>query len=219
VKDEWTNSAECEDKSKVEQYLALVETRVLKALSSDAVQQSCSTTLLLAFATVDALGKLTHPRAKAGVGERFQYFLDFMGTGYGERAEELWKLRNALVHNVINVESYLSSTDIEGWAHLQTLGGSGLIYVNTSLLSSDLKNAFGRVKDLLATDNSAAQRAAKRLKWIDNMPQAVRGEPIPTPPPQVQFVFASGTLSSRLLGRRRFLKSLDRRGRIGSANE
>jgi hypothetical protein len=189
VKDEGTNSAERENKSKVDQYLALVETRVLKALSSDAVQQSCSTTLLLAFSTVDALGKLIHPRAKAGVGERFRYFLDFMGTGYGERAEELWKLRNALVHNVINVESYLSSTDIEGWAHLQTVGGSGLIYVNTGLLSSDLKNAFGRVKLLLAIDNGAAQRAAKRLQWVDNMPQGVRGEPIPTPPPQIQFVF------------------------------
>ena len=190
MKDEGTNSAERENKSKVDQYLDLVETRVLKALSSDAVQQSCSTTLLLAFSTVDALGKLTHPRAKAGVGERFQYFLDFMGTGYGERAEELWKLRNALVHSVINVEWYLSSTDIEGWAHVQTLGGSCLIYVNTGLLSSDLKEAFGRVKTLLATDNGAAQRAAERLEWVDNTPQGVGGESIPTPPPQIRFVFA-----------------------------
>ncbi len=187
---ECVNSTRPENRSKVDEYLSLVETRVLKALFSNAVQQSCSTTLLLAFATVDALGKLTNPQAKAGVGERFRYFLGFMGVGYKERAEELWKLRNALVHNVINVESYLSSTDIEGWAHLQTVGGSGLIYVNTSLLSSDLKEAFGRVKSLLATDTGAAQRAAERLEWVDNMPQGVGGAPIPTPPPQIQFVFA-----------------------------
>ncbi len=47
-----------ENRSKVGEYLDLVEARVLKPLASEAVQQSCSTTLLLVFATVDALGKL-----------------------------------------------------------------------------------------------------------------------------------------------------------------
>ena len=188
MNDPCTDSFDSENRSKVDEYLDLVEARVLTALSSEAVQQSCSTTLLLVFATVDALGKLTHPRAKAKAGVRFRHFLDFLGTGYKERSEELWKLRNALVHNVINVESYLSSTELEGWEHLQRVGGSGLIYVNSRIVSRDLKEAFGRVKTLLATDKGAAQRAAGRLEWVENTQQSVGNEPVPTPPPQVKFI-------------------------------
>jgi hypothetical protein len=92
-----------ESRSKVAEYLDLVETRVLRPLSSDAVQNSCSTTLLLVFATIDALGKLTHPDLNAKAGPRFRKFLSFLGTGYQERSTELWKLRNALVHNVMGV--------------------------------------------------------------------------------------------------------------------
>ena len=57
-----------ENRSKVSEYLDLVDVRVLTALSCEAVQRSCSTTLLLVFATVDALGKLTHASAKANPG-------------------------------------------------------------------------------------------------------------------------------------------------------
>ena len=60
-----------ENRSKVAEYLDLVEARVLRALSCEAVQESCSTTLLLVFATIDALGKLTHPDAEARPGVRF----------------------------------------------------------------------------------------------------------------------------------------------------
>ena len=182
------NPYDTEKRSKVAEYLDLVETRILGPLSSEAVQQSCSTTLLLVFATIDALGKLTHPDAEARPGVRFREFLGFLGAVYKERSEELWKLRNALVHNVINVESYLSSTEREGWVHLKMIGGNGLIYVNTRLASSDLREAFGRVRKLLATDQAAAQRAEDRLEWVENTQQPVGEEPMPTPPAPVQFV-------------------------------
>ncbi len=175
-------------RSKVAEYLNLVEARVLSPLRSEAVQRSCSTTLLLVFATIDALGKLLHPDSDARPGERFKYFLRFLGTEYEERRNELWKLRTALVHNAINVESYLSSTEREGWAHLQMIGGSGLIYVDTGLTSRDLVEAFWRVKEMLATDSATAQRAAARLKWVENILQHVGKGPFPTPPPPVQFV-------------------------------
>jgi hypothetical protein len=175
-------------RSKVGAYLDLVEVRVLKPLASEAVQQSCSVTLLLVFATVDALGKLMHPSAEARPGERFEHFLDLLGAEYRRRAGKLWKLRNALVHNVINVASYLSSTDMEGWVHLQSIGGNGLIYVNSRLASRDLAEAFGRVKELLLTDAEVAQRATDRLEWVENTQRAVGSGPVPTPPPQVQFV-------------------------------
>jgi hypothetical protein len=179
-----------QDRSKVAAYLHLVETRVLTPLASEAVQQSCSTTLLLVFATIDALGKLIHPNADASPGVRFGEFLSFLGAGYNKRRKELWKLRNALVHNVINVESYMSSTELEGWVHLEMIGGSGLIYVNTGLASRDLFEAYRGVKALLETDMVAAQRAADRLKFVDNTQQGVGKGPHPTPPSPVQFVYA-----------------------------
>ncbi len=161
------------NRSSVDEYLSLVDARVLTPLRSEAVQQSCSTTLLLVFAAFDALGKLTHPKNTAGPGERFRHFLSFVGTDYEQRSTELWKLRNALAHNVINVESYLSSTEHEGWTHLEMVVGSGLLYVNSRQASRDLREAFGRVKTKLATDEDAARRAAscfgsttRRGRWM-----------------------------------------------------
>jgi hypothetical protein len=180
-----------QEAAKIDKYLGLVETRILRALSVEAVQESCSTVLLLAFATIDALGKLTHPDADARPGVRFKYFLALLGPAYKSRSAQLWKLRNALVHNAINVESFLSSVDIEGWAHLQTLGGTGLIYINTSQFTADLKAAFQRIKARLVSNGQAARLAAARLKWIDNTPRAIGSAPIPTPPSQVDFVVAS----------------------------
>jgi len=179
-----------ENRSKVGEYLDLVEARVLKPLTNEAVQQSCSATLLLAFAAVDALGKLVHADDQAPPGVRFRAFLSFMGPEYEERFEELWKLRNALVHNAINVEAYLSFTELEGWAHLKRVGGSGLIYVNTRLVSSDLVSAFGRLTVLLRTDEVAARRADNRLEWVEDTQEGAGGEVLPTQPPQVQFVYA-----------------------------
>ena len=60
-----------------------------------------------------------------------------MGTPYERRSRELWKLRNALVHNAINVESYLSSAELEGWVHLQRIGGGRLIYVTCSIFREE----------------------------------------------------------------------------------
>ena len=179
-----------QNRSKVGEYLDLVETRVLKPLACEAVRRSCSATLLLAFAAVDALGKLVHPDNQASPGVRFKAFLSFMGPEYEERFEELWKLRNALVHNAINVESYLSSTELKGWAHLKRIGGSKLIYVNTGLVSSDLVAAFDRLTVLLRTDEVTARRAADRLEWVEDTQEGTGGEVLPTQLPQVQFVYA-----------------------------
>jgi hypothetical protein len=179
-----------QNRSKVAEYPHLVEARVLKPLASEAVQQSCSATLLLAFAAVDALGKLVHPDNQAFPGMRFRAFLSFMGPEYEERFKELWNLRNAFVHNAINVEACLSSTELEGWAHLKRIGGSGFIYVNTGLVSSDLAAAFGRLTVRLRTDEATFRRADDRLKWLEDTQEGTGDEALPTQPPQVQFVYA-----------------------------
>jgi hypothetical protein len=184
------NSCNDDGKARIDAYLDLVEARVFRALASDAVQQSCSTTLLLVFAAIDALGKLTHPNPKAPPGERFRHFLESLGARYEERSDELWNLRNALVHNLINIESYLSSVELEGWTHLESVGPEELLYVNTRTASCDLRQAFGALKIRLATSAGAAELAASRLEWLEGEVQTVGGGIAPTPPPPVQFVWA-----------------------------
>lgn len=179
-----------DDKARLETYMDLVEARIFPALASDAVQNSCSTTLLLIFAAIDALGKLSHLNDKAAPGERFREFLGSLGMRYKDHSDDLWKLRNALSHNVINVESYLSPLELEGWTHLQSVGPEGLLYVNTRQMSSDLRQAFAALRVKLATDAGAAQSAADRLEWHEvELPLDV-GEVRPTPPPPVRFVWA-----------------------------
>jgi hypothetical protein len=179
-----------EKNSKLVAYLDLIGTRVLKPLESEVVQNSCSTTLLLVFAAVDALGGLIHEKDDAGNKERSHEFFRFMGVKYAERFELLWALRNALAHNAINVESYLSSTELEGWAHLDRIGGNRLIYVDTGLVSRDLLDAFHRVRSWFEEDPVAALRAADRLDWEDNVQETLDQEPLPTLPPPVRFVYA-----------------------------
>jgi hypothetical protein len=179
-----------DDRARIETYLDLVQGRIFPALTSDAVQNSCSITLLLIFAAVDALGKLTHPNHKAAPGERFREFLESLGMRYKDCADDLWKLRNALAHNAINVESYLSSVELEGWTHLQSVGPEGLLYVNTRQMSGDLRQAFGALRARLATDLRGAQSAADRLEWHEVELQSTGGGVGPTPPSPVQFVWA-----------------------------
>ena len=71
--------------SPLQAYLDLIAARVLKPLESDEVQKSCCTTLLLVFATVDALGGLIHADDEAGNKERSREFFGFMGVEYADR--------------------------------------------------------------------------------------------------------------------------------------
>ncbi len=174
--------------SRLDAYLDLIGARVLKRLELEAVRKSCSATLLLLFAAVDALGGLIHEEDDAGNKERSRAFFRFIDAKYAERFELLWALRNALVHNAINVESYLSSTELEGWAHLDWIGRSRRIYVHTGLASRDLLDAFRRVRSKFEEDPAAALRAADRLDWEETAQEPPDQGPLPTPPPPVRFV-------------------------------
>jgi len=182
-----------QDTSKLAKYLELIAARVLKPLESPAVQESCCTTLMLVFAAVDALGGLIHPEEDAGNADRSREFLRrFMGVEYARRFKELWKLRNALVHNAVNVECYLSSTELQGWAHLKRIGGTGLIYVNTGFASRDLLDGFRRLTAWFATDAAAAARAAGRLEWADDTQKPVGQEPQPTQAAPFHYLYVPG---------------------------
>ena len=95
-----------DDEVKIEEYLKVIEERILAPIQTTEVRQSCTASLLLLFAAIDWLAKLIHPNKNAEVGERIRTFLNYMGGDYAVNKKEIYDLRNSLVHNAINVESF-----------------------------------------------------------------------------------------------------------------
>jgi hypothetical protein len=188
-----------EDEEKVEEYLNVIQERVLSPIQSEDVQRSCTATLLLLFAAIDGLGKLLDPTGIAGPHDRIIGFLNYMGGGYAAHAEDLDALRNSLVHNAINVESVLSHAklDRDSHRHLTRLGADDLLYVNTAIMCKDFLRVFDQFRTQLQDDPALRMRAAKQLVWVEiddpleiggnNHPDQM-GNPSATPPPPIRFI-------------------------------
>jgi hypothetical protein len=144
---------------------------------------------LLLFAAIDGLGKLLDPHDTAGSNQRIRGFLDYMGGDYAAHKKELLHLRNSLVHNAINVESFLSHTEIGGDQHLK-MGAAGFIYVNTTVMYENFVDAFKRFRAEIQHDPVMMRRVANRLEWKEDNPFNDPSIPTPTPPPPVQFIYA-----------------------------
>jgi len=153
----------------------------------------CTATLLLLFAAIDGIGKLLHPDYKAKSNKRILGFLDYMGGDYGVYKEKLLNLRHFLVHNAINVESFLSHTEIGADQHLKKMGTAGFIYVNTMVMYKDFVDAFKRFREEIQHDPGMLKRAADRLEWRDDNAWSgtdTSDVAIPSLPPSVKFIYA-----------------------------
>jgi hypothetical protein len=118
-----------------------------------------------------------------------------MGGDYAVHKNELVNLRHSLVHNAINVESYLSQTETGSDWHLRKIGAAGVIYVNTMVMSRDFDVAFERFRVEIQKDPALMQRAADRLEWrgddaLDDLD--IPGNATPSPPPPVRFICSKG---------------------------
>jgi hypothetical protein len=71
-----------EDREKIDQYLKVIQERILAPIHNTEVHRYCTATLLLLFAAIDGLGKLLVPDDTAGVNERIRGFLEYMGGAY-----------------------------------------------------------------------------------------------------------------------------------------
>ena len=186
-----------EDQEKVEEYLNVLQERVLTPIQSTDVQRSCTATLLLLFAAIDGLGGLSDPTGKAGVHDRITGFLNYMGGGYAAHAEDLYTLRNSLVHNAINVESILFHAELDSHRHLTRLGVDNLLYVNTSVMYQDFLHVFDRFRSQLQSDPVMLRHAANQLEWVEiddplevgenNAPDQM-DNPTPTHPTPIRFI-------------------------------
>ena len=179
-----------DDEEKVNEYLHVIQERILAPIENTEVQQYCTATLLLLFAAIDGLGKIRHPSDKAGSNQRIQEFLDFMGGDYKKQKKKLKDLRNSLVHNAINVEAFLSRSEISDIQHLKKMDTDKYIYVNTLIMYQDFLDAYEKFRDEIKTDAVLMKQASERLMWIENIPTGDLdpNDVMPTPPPPIKFI-------------------------------
>ena len=114
-----------------------------------------------------------------------------MGGYYKIRKKVLSSLWNSLVHNAINVESYLSQTETASDQHLKKIGAAGFIYVNTMIMYKDFEDAFEQFTDDIQHNPELMKRAADRLvlKEDDALDKLdYPGGVTPSLPPPVQFI-------------------------------
>ena len=176
-----------EDQSKIEAYLQVIQDRILAPIQSTELRRYCTATLLLLFAAIDGVGKLLAPGNAAGSTERIRQFLAYMGGDYERCKKELLKLRHSLVHNAINVESYLSQTETGADQHLKKIGAAGFIYVDTMVMSHDFVAAFDKFRADIQQNIAMMKRAADRLEWKEDDPFS---DPNVSPPPRAEFIYA-----------------------------
>jgi hypothetical protein len=183
-----------EDQEKVDAYLDVIQQRILEPIEKTAIGNYCTATLLLLFAAIDGLGKLLHPNDNAQPADRIKSFLDYMGGDYAAYKNELVRLRRSVVHNAINVESFLSrasEAEIDFDQHLKKIGSTGLFLVNTVKMYRDFVEAFNRFRTDVQRNPTMLKRAADRLEWKEESLVGDLGEvssATPTPPPPVCFI-------------------------------
>jgi hypothetical protein len=182
-----------DDRDKIDEYLRVIQERILAPIQNTEIRESCTATLLLLSAAIDGLGKLLHSDDEAWTRDRIHEFLDYMGGDYKVHKEELYELRKSLVHNAINVESFLSKTEMGADQHLKKMGAAGFLYVHTVVMYKDFDDAFKRFRAEIQQDPEMMKRAADRLEWREYDPFDDLDTPdiaIPTPPPPVEFIHA-----------------------------
>ena len=178
---------EHDSSSKILEYFKVIDWYVVDAIAKSSLKSSCIATILLIFAGIDGLGKLTHPNKNAKAGERFKFFISKLGDNYEKKKEKLWDLRNSLFHNALNVEVFLSMTELGQEHHLEEVDAPCKIYLNTNILYRDFCEAFSLEKNRIQNDEIASNQAADRLEWHYDDRLNSLNVPI-TPPPPIKFI-------------------------------
>jgi hypothetical protein len=159
-----------EVKKKFNQFVNLLEERAVNAIENSDIKKSCTATLLLLFAAVDSLSKITCNdsdyelyKNNKGVKNRFNCFLDeIMGNKYSIYKENIYKLRNDIVHTGVNAKVILSK-ESDYVKHLE-FDNQGNLWINTFQFLKDLKIAIDKIKKNIDEQGNFYHNAKNRLK-------------------------------------------------------
>ncbi len=151
--------------NKTSLYFEAISEHVVLPLQHHSVAEHCFAAALLLFGAIDGLGRLVHSNPNAGAGRRFQEYLPRLGNAYALRAKSLWKLRNSLAHNSLNVAAFLSQAVNARLHHLEE--DRGYIFVHTRQLAVDFERAFRELKMELLQYPELGDQVEGRLGYAE----------------------------------------------------
>jgi hypothetical protein len=159
-----------EVKKKFSQFVKLLEERTVNAIENSDINKSCTATLLLLFAAIDSLSKITcndldyeSYKKNKGVENRFNCFLDdHMRNKYSIYKNNIYKLRNDIVHTGVNAKVILSK-ESDYVKHLE-VDNQGNLWINTFQFLKDLKKAIDQIKKNIDGQGNFYQNAQNRIK-------------------------------------------------------
>jgi hypothetical protein len=152
---------------RIEDFVNLLHRRTIETIDNSDVKESCTATLLLIFAAIDSLSKVTCDDAqytaffnRRGNRERFEHYLqDILDGGYGRWKEQLYALRNDIVHTGINTKVVLTKRPADH--HLEEV--DGYLWVNTTKFLCDFKQTVCQIKADIEANGQYGRNATKRL--------------------------------------------------------
>ena len=171
---------------KITAYFDCIEKHFLKPSRSEQVSSSCTATCLLLFPVFDALGFLFSESETQGNRGRFEWTLSELSGDYVARKEELWKLRNSLIHEALFDSACLSQ--VQSWSHKhlhKTTGG--MLLINTRTLTEDLCGLVSRLRCETTCCSVRTIRADSRLEW-GMKSYSPPSDTTPRPPIKVNFL-------------------------------
>ncbi len=157
-----------EVEKKFNKFINLLKERTINAIANSEIKESCTATLLLIFAAVDSLSKITCSNSeyelykkKKGNKVRFTGFLDkVMRNKYAVYKNNIYDLRNDIVHTGINTKVILSkSQDHE--KHLKSI--DGYLWINTNQFLDDFKVTIEQIKNDIDVQDQFYQNAKNRI--------------------------------------------------------
>jgi hypothetical protein len=169
---------------KIADFLALLEERTIGPIDANIkIKESCTATLLLIFAVIDSLSKITCTddeytqfRHRTGNKVRFTSFLEnLMGHSYARLKDRLYDLRNDIVHTGINAKVILSKE--KHAYHLEEVDGD--LWINTSQFLDDLKETVKQIRQNIEAQGTYFRNAANRLQEFNIID--VDQDPMPSP--------------------------------------
>lgn len=178
-----------EVEKKFNNFVTLLEKRTINSIDKFDIKESCTATLLLLFAAVDSLSKITcsvdqyelYRKNKSGNKSRFKGFLDkVMGNKYAVCKDDIYELRNDIVHTGINKKVILSkSRDYR--KHL-TKSCDGYLWINTNQFLNDFKETIEKIKNDINVKGSFYDNAKDRIRDF-NIIEVEDNDDMPSPSP------------------------------------
>ncbi len=152
---------------KTRDFIELLKKRTVYQIDGSDIKESCTAALLLLFSAIDSLSKLTcneeqyatylGSERRQGCNVRFIGFLnEFMRDKYSEYSDDIWQLRNDIVHTAISKKVSLSKNE-KDTKHLEKENGILLFNTNQFLVDMD------KVINELQNNPSFIENAKKRL--------------------------------------------------------